>query len=79
LSAMVEMVYHLQLNSALGSDMNFLGATINAKGLDSWFGAVMVTLIGAALFELARREFKAQWGEIQQDIEKEIKRREAAL
>jgi branched-chain amino acid transport system permease protein len=29
------------------------------------------------LFELTRREFVRQWGEIQEFIEKEIKRREA--
>ena len=35
--AMIEMVYHLQLNSALGDTVKFMGATLNAKGLDSWF------------------------------------------
>jgi branched-chain amino acid transport system permease protein len=38
-ACMVEMTYHLQLNAALGPEMNFLGATINAKALGSWFGA----------------------------------------
>jgi branched-chain amino acid transport system permease protein len=31
---------------------------------------------GVVLFELTRREFRRHWGEIQSDIEKEIKRRE---
>ncbi len=78
-AAMIEMVYHLQLNAALGPEMNFMGAKLNAKGLNSWFGAGLVLLTGAALFELVRRQFAVQWGEIQQDIEKEIKRREAAV
>jgi branched-chain amino acid transport system permease protein len=78
-ATMVEMVYHLQLNAALGSEMTFLGAKLDAKGLNSWFGAGMVLLTGLALFELSRREFGRQWGKIQEDIEKEIKRREAAL
>jgi branched-chain amino acid transport system permease protein len=30
------------------------------------------------LFEVTRRQFKLQWGEIQTEIEKEIKRRETA-
>ncbi len=34
-------------------------------------------LTGAAMFELTRRHFNRQWGEVQEDIEKEIKRREA--
>src|SRR5512139_3874256 len=55
--AMIEMVYHLQLNSALGSQLTYMGATIDAHGFDSWFGAVFVTLTGVALFELSRRQF----------------------
>ena len=77
-AAMIEMLYHMQLNAALGPEAHFLGATLNVNKVDSWFGAVFVLLIGAALFELARREFKRQWGETQEEIEKEIKRRETA-
>ncbi len=76
-ACMVEMTYHLQLNAALGPEMNFLGATINAKGLTSWFGAGFVMLTGAGLFELCRRQFAKQWGSIQEEIEHEIKRGEA--
>jgi branched-chain amino acid transport system permease protein len=76
--AMIEMVYHLQLNSALGDTVKFMGATLNAKSLDSWFGSAFVMLTGLGLFELARRQFARDWGEIQTDIEKEIKRRENA-
>jgi branched-chain amino acid transport system permease protein len=77
IAAMIEMIYHLQLNPALGPQMTFLGATLNARGLDSWFGAALLTLVAAALFELTRRVFLRQWGEVQEEIEKEIKRREA--
>jgi len=75
--AMIEMVYHLQLNAALGNELTFMGATLNAKGANSWFGAAFVMLTGLGLFELARRQFVHDWGDIQTDIEKEIKRREA--
>jgi branched-chain amino acid transport system permease protein len=78
-AAMIEMVYHLQLNAALGPDMNFMGMPLNAKGLNSWFGAGFVLLTGIGLFELCRRQYLREWGEVQQDIEKEIKRREALL
>jgi branched-chain amino acid transport system permease protein len=77
--AMIEMVYHLQLNVALGPELKFLGIPLNAKGLNSWFGAGFVLFTGLGLFELARRQFKQEWSDIQEDIEKEIKRREAAL
>ncbi|NDY90757.1 branched-chain amino acid ABC transporter permease [Ideonella livida] len=75
-AAMVEMVYHLQLNAALGPMTPFLGAQINALGVDAWVGAGFACLTGAFLFELARRHFLAQWGEVQEEIEREIKRRE---
>jgi branched-chain amino acid transport system permease protein len=76
-AVMIEMIYHLKLNAALGPELKFLGATLNAHGLDSWFGAAFVTVTGIGLFELARRHFVRQWGEIQEFIEKEMKRRES--
>ena len=74
--AMIEMVYHLQLNAALGDELRFLGATLNARSPQSWFGAVFVMLTGLGLFELARRQFLREWHDIQVEIEQEIKRRE---
>lgn len=75
--AMIEMVYHLQLNAALGNELQFMGATLNAKGLNSWVGAVFVMLTGLGLFELLRRFYLQDWADVQIEIEKEIKRREA--
>ena len=76
-AAMVEMTYHLQLNAALGPDLNFLGATLQGTSVGSWFGAGFVLLTGLGLFELCRRQFVQQWGAIQEEIEHEIKRGEA--
>ena len=76
-AAMIEMVYHLQLNAALGSELTFLGAKLDSKGLNSWFGAGFVMLTGLGLFEVCRRQYAREWSQIQEDIEKEIKRREA--
>jgi branched-chain amino acid transport system permease protein len=75
-AAMIEMVYHLKLNAALGPELRFLGVTLNAHGLNSWFGSAFVMLTGLGLFELTRRHFVRQWGEIHEFIEKETKRRE---
>jgi branched-chain amino acid transport system permease protein len=77
--AMIEMIYHLQLNVALGTQLKFIGIPLDAKGLNSWFGAGFVLLTGLGLFEVARRHFAKEWSTIQEDIEKEIKRREAAI
>ena len=76
-ATMIEMVYHLQLNQALGPELKFLGASLNAKSVNSWFGAGFVMLTGLFLFEVTRRQFMKEWGAIQEFIEKEIKRREA--
>ncbi len=75
--AMIEMVYHLQLNAAMGPELHFMGVPLVANSLNSWFGSAFVMLTGLGLFELTRRQFLRDWGEIQVDIEKEIKRREA--
>ncbi|MBE0589826.1 MAG: branched-chain amino acid ABC transporter permease [Hydrogenophaga sp.] len=74
--AMVEMIYHLQLDAAMGDSVKYLGMDLHSKTAGSWFGAAFVTLTGLGIFELTRRQFSAQWAAIQTDIEKEIKRRE---
>jgi len=76
-AAMIEMLYHLQLNAALGPELSFLGGTLNSKSLNSWFGAGFVMLTGLGLFEICRRQFAREWGQIQESIEKEIKRMES--
>jgi branched-chain amino acid transport system permease protein len=74
--AMIEMVYHLQLNAALGPVLRFMGVALNAHSVDSWFGAGFVLAVGIVLFEVTRRHFVVHWERIQEEIEKEIKRRE---
>jgi branched-chain amino acid transport system permease protein len=76
--AMIEMIYHLQLNAAMGDTLKFMGVTLNAKGVDSWVGSAFVMLTGLGLFEVTRRHYLHEWGLIQTDIEKEVKRRETA-
>ena len=76
--AMIEMVYHLQLNDSLGDTLKFIGVTLDAKSIDSWVGSLLVMVTGLGLFEVMRRHYLHEWGEIQTGIENEIKRREAA-
>ena len=75
--AMVEMVYHQQLNAALGPELRFLGATLNASSLNSWGGGALVMITGLALFELVRRQFTRDWSQIQEEIEQDIQRKDA--
>ena len=75
--AMIEMVYHLQLNDSLGDSLKFIGVTLDAKSIDSWVGSLLVMVTGLGLFEVMRRHYVHEWSEIQTGIENEIKRREA--
>jgi branched-chain amino acid transport system permease protein len=76
-SAMIEMIYHLQLSSVQGDEVKFLGLVLNARSMVSWLGALAVVLMGVGLFELARRKFAVKWGAIQEFIELDTKRKEA--
>lgn len=71
-AAIVEMTYHLQLNSSQGSELNFLGTTLNVASAGSWLGAVAVALVGGGLFEMTRRRFALKWKEVQEFIEKKM-------
>ena len=76
-AALIEMVYHMQLNEALGPTMRFLGVEINVRSAVSWIGALVVAGVGVMLFEFARRSFARRWGEAQGEIEAAIRAREA--
>jgi branched-chain amino acid transport system permease protein len=76
--AMIEMVYHLQLNQALGPQMKFLGVPLDVHGVGSWAGAALLLLVGIVLFEFLRRRFARLWNRTQEEIEDAIRQREAA-
>ena len=76
-SVIVEMIYHIKLNEALGPTMSFAGVMLDTRGTDAWVGALLLLATGVGLFEVSRREFVRQWGRVQEDIEAEIQRRDA--
>ena len=75
-AAMMEMLYHLQLSSALGPKLIFLGITLDTTGLNSWFGSAFVMLTGLGLFEICRRQFAPEWAASQEHIANEKPGRE---
>ena len=77
-SAMIEMVYHLQLNEALGPVMRFMGIELNAQSGVSWIGAAVAAAVGGAAFYVVRKRFAQRWGSVQGEIEAAIRAREAA-
>ena len=76
--ALIEMVYHGQLNQALGPETRFMGVPLSTASAASWAGAAAVLAVGLALFELARRRFAARWGAAQSEIEALLRQREQA-
>ena len=74
--AMIEMAYQLQLSAALGSELAFMGLTLDASQPGAWLGAGVVLLVGLGLFELARRSFCRQWRRVQDAIDSDIGRNE---
>ena len=77
-AALVEMVYHIQLNSALGPEVAFAGLTLDTSSTGSWLGAAAVALAGLGLLEWVRRRFARAWSAAQEQIEAENKRRAVA-
>jgi len=76
--AVVEMVYHLQLNDTAGPDLSYLGLQLSVHSPLHWAGAWAVLGVGVALLEGLRRPFARRWAAIQQDIEAAQRQRESA-
>lgn len=77
-AALIEMLYHLQLDAAINPELRFAGLMLNVKTVAPWLGAVAVLAVGLALFEWARRGFAKRWGDVQAEIALEMRRREGA-
>ena len=70
-AALVEVVYHRQLNSTMGSELRFMGLALDTASAQTWAGLLAALLLGAWLFSLAQRRFASQWDAVQEMIEKE--------
>ncbi len=77
-SALVEMIYHVQLDAATGSHIKFLGMSLDTKSPAVWAGAALVTAGGAVFFEWARRRYAGAWSTVQGEIEVQLKARATA-
>jgi branched-chain amino acid transport system permease protein len=67
-AALVEMLYHRQLNAALGPTLIFMGLNLNAGGFASWLASACVCLAGLTWFEAVRRRFVKRWELIQFEL-----------
>ena len=76
-SAIIEMIYHVQFNSAGDSKLRFLGVGLDTSSMAHWLCAAALLVVGLLLLEAVRRRFVRSWSEVQQEIEAETKAREA--
>jgi branched-chain amino acid transport system permease protein len=68
-AALIEMVYHLQLEGAGDPKLRYLWLTLDTHSALSWLGAAAVFAVGLAVLEVMRRRFAQAWGAIQAEIE----------
>ena len=73
--ALIEMLYHIKLDLGQGPEMKFLGVVLHTEQSATWWGAVVVAVVGGAALWMLGREFSRRWGHIQEQIEAEIARR----
>lgn len=64
-SALIEMIYHHQLDAAMGPEVTYLGWQLNTASAATWLGMLALAVVGGVLLELVRRRFVATWGEAQ--------------
>ncbi len=70
-SALVEMVYHRQLDAAMGPVLAFLGMALDTSSAVHWSGLLVYLALGVLGFEWSRRRFALQWDAVHQSMEEE--------
>jgi len=76
--ALVEMIYHLQLNAANGPELPFAGWVLNTDRGSTWGVSLALLSVGLAVFETVRRRFALVWGDIQTEMAQAQPAKEAA-
>ena len=77
-AALIEMIYHRQLNSAVGPVLQFFGFPLDTSTATAWLVAAALVVVGGAMLEVVRRRFVVAWGHAQEAIELDMRRAEAA-
>ena len=67
-SALIEMIYHIQLNAAMSSQLVFAGVTLDTHANSHWWVAGTLLLTGLGLFEWQRKRFKLVWDQVQSEL-----------
>ena len=75
--AMIEMLYHVTLDADSGPMMHLFGANVNTSTATPWIAALVMLAITAFVFRQIKKPFQQQWGEVNAEIEDEIRKAEA--
>ena len=66
--ALVEMIYHLQLNASVGPALPFAGFVLNTEDRSTWLMALALLALGLLGFEWLRQRFQPVWTQIQVEL-----------
>jgi len=67
----VEMIYHVSAAGA-AAELNLGGVSVVPAGVAPWLGCGVLLAAGAGLFLVAWRRVRAEWEEVQREIEEKI-------
>jgi branched-chain amino acid transport system permease protein len=70
----IEMLYHLTLESASGTSMKLFWAVVDTATVQPWLLALALMGTGVAAFLQSRPGFGKAWGEVNSEIEEAIRR-----
>ena len=76
LSALVEMIYHYQLNAAMGPTVRYLGTQLDTSSTVHWMGALAITVVGAVLLRWVIGRVVATWGQAEGEIAALLRQRQ---
>jgi branched-chain amino acid transport system permease protein len=77
-AALIEMLYHLQLEMGQGPGLRFLGLSLNVQSAASWLGMSAALIVGGVLFAFARRRLARVWSEMNTEIAAQLAQAGAA-
>jgi branched-chain amino acid transport system permease protein len=66
--ALVEMIYHLQLNASVGPALPFAGMLLDTQERSTWLMALGLFALGLLGFEWLRQRFLPVWATIQSEL-----------
>ena len=70
----IEMLYHLTLESANGTEMKLFGAMVDTAKPHAWAIALALLAVGGWLFLIMRKGFGKVWSEVNTEIEEQIRK-----